>query len=535
MNTGIADDPAVDDSRSAVHHLVRAAAIVPVVFAVVFAVWGHSELAALTVPVAVHAVLVVFSLEASRLLALPVRLDGLTLFTAWEAARGCVAPVLIQYVGNGSAFHYRLGSVDDTRTVLFLGSGFFASAIAARLVCGLVLPRGPGGGRRQVACLRPSVIPTWALVLVGCVGMVIRFPSPAAVAGFLSGAIEQLQGNDQIGSGGLLLLGMVLRPLLFIGLVLELRRRRAAGRPWLWLLLPLGLVLVFGLASYGLNRATVAYAVFAAAFVFLDRSRRRLRIAPMIAAVSALGMFFVGVGTLRATLWVSRTALDAPTIGIVPALQSVIPYFGTPMQLAVALPWIRASNPFGIETFGLSLLSPVPGAPDVARTASSTAVYNHVVYHSFLGKDQLLPTWFEGYLCFGVIGVIGAGVAAAVLLCVSDVLRIRTNTMLSAYGSALLMLWTAQAGVTSFGVIEQNIIYFVLVPLLLGLLGTPNEAAASTINERSQREAPHALRHLRSDRGVPRNAHGRDTRQSAGRRTVGRRRRRDDRGAALPR
>lgn len=104
MTTASAVVRAIDDSRAAVHHLVRAAAVVPVLLSLGFLVFGHGDERAFTVPVVVHAVLVVLSLEVSRLLTLPVRFDGLTLFTAWEAARGCVAPVIIQYVGNGSAF-----------------------------------------------------------------------------------------------------------------------------------------------------------------------------------------------------------------------------------------------------------------------------------------------------------------------------------------------------------------------------------------------------------------------------------------------
>jgi len=523
----------IADSRTAVHRVVVATAVGAVALAVGFLAFGQGEARGLTVPVAVHAVLVLAALQVSRMVDQPLKVDGLTLFTAWEAARGCVAPVIIQFVGNGSAFHYRLGTVEDSRFVLMLGSGFFATAIATRLVIGLV--RRGDGAVRPVASLRPSRLPTWALVVAGSLGLLIRFPSPSAVAGFLSGSIEQLQGNDQIASNGVVLVGMLLRPLLFIGLVLLIRERRTAGRAWVWLLVPLGVAVVFGLASYGLNRATVAYALFAMAFVFLDRSPRRLRVLPMVVAVGALGTFFVGVGTLRATLWVSRTGLDAPTIGLVPALQSVIPYFGTPMQLAAALPWVRASNPFGPGSFGLSLLSPVPGAPDVARTESSTALYNHVVYHSYIGKDQLLPTWFEGYLCFGVLGVVMAGVVAALLLAASDVLRRRSSTVLSSYGSSLLVLWCAQAGVTSFGVIEQNLIYFILLPMVLGLLGQPRGTAPSNPSERNHREDPHALRHLRADARVPRHPHGRDPGQSARRRAGGGRHRRDDRAAPLPR
>jgi hypothetical protein len=454
---------AVRESTRTVHWLIRAVVIVAAACSLGYALVEGHEPGLLTLPVLLQAVLVVVALEVARALDTGLRIDALTLFTAWEAMRGCVAPVLIQFVGNGTSFYYRLGTYADTRFVLFLAILFFAVVVATRVVAGLVRRRTPVAARP----LTPSRIPPWMLIALGGIGMVIRFPTPVSVQEFLSGSIAGLQGTGAVSSSGIVLVGMLLRPLLFVGLVVLLRNRRRAGRRWLWLVVPILVSIVFGLASYGLNRATVAYAVIGVALVFLERARRAIRLVPTATVLGLLGTFFVGVGTLRSTLWVSRTGLAAPEVGFIPILQSVIPYFGTPMQLAASLPPVRVSDPFGLGSFLLSLLSPIPGAPSEARTGSSTALYNNVVYHSFVGKDQLLPTWFEGYLCFGVIGVVLAGIAVALLQVLSDAMRRRLSTVLGAYAGALFVLWIAQAGVTSFGVVEQNLIYFILTPLAL--------------------------------------------------------------------
>jgi hypothetical protein len=460
----------LDTSRRTVRWLVRAVAVTATLASIVHTAVIGSDAGVLTLPVIAEAVLVVLALEVSRTSREPLRIDALTLFTAWEAMRGCATPAVIQWIGNGDGFLYRLGTHADTALVLWLAVAFFLVVVMTRTALLLVTERTARGERSlAVPRITASRISPWALVGIGSIGMVIRFPSPSAVAGFLSGAVDQLQGTDQVTSSGITLLGMLLRPLLFVGLVLVARERRRRGRPVWPVVPPLVVSIVFGLASYGLNRATVAYAVIGMVLVFSERSARPLRARHLSAAVGLLGSFFVLVGTLRASLWVSRSGLDAPPLELVAVVQSAIPYFGTPMQLAAALPAVRVSDPFSPMTFLLSVVSSVPGAPEIARTASSTAVYNHIVYHSFLGKDQLLPFWYEGFLCFGLAGVVGAGVLVGVLQAVSDRWRSSTSTVLGSYAAALFVLWIAQASVTSIGVIEQNFLYFVLTPLGLAV------------------------------------------------------------------
>ncbi|MGU3410279.1 hypothetical protein ACLBWP_09245 [Microbacterium sp. M1A1_1b] len=456
-------------SRRVIHWAIRAVALSAVLASLVIAATTGGDAGVLTLPVLVEAVLVVVALEVARASREELRVDALTLFTAWETMRGCVTPVIIQYLGNGHAFYYRLGTYADTELVLWLAVLFFVVVIATRLSASIVgsAARGSDQVALRVSGLGASRISSWVLIGLGAVGLVIRFPSPGAVAGFLSGAIEQLQGTGEGASSGIPLIGMVLRPMLFVGLVLLARDRRRAGRSVLPVVPFLVVAVVFGLASYGLNRATVAYAIIGMVFVFAERAAGALRGRHLAGLLGLLTAFFVLVGTLRSSLWVTRTGLDAPTLQLVPVLQSVIPYFGTPMQLAAAIPPVRVSDPFGMTSFVLSVLSPIPGAPDAARTASSTALYNNIVYHSFVGKDQLLPTWFEGFLCFGVIGVIGSGVVVGLLLAVSDLWRRRTSTVLGSYAAALFVLWIAQASVTSFNVIEQNLIYFIVPPFVL--------------------------------------------------------------------
>ncbi|WP_065962754.1 hypothetical protein [Curtobacterium sp. UCD-KPL2560] len=467
-DTAVSGATAVALSRRTVHWLIRSVALVAVAASVVFAACVGGDAGVLTLPVLAETVLVVAALEASRASRGPLRLDALTLFTAWEAMRGCAVPAAIQYLGNGDDFFYRLGTFSDTVAVLWIAVLFFLVVIVSRVAFALL---GDHGGQRSgptaVPPVTPSRVAPWALVGLGVVGMVIRFPSPAAVTGFLSGAVDQLQGTADVTVGGLTLVGMVLRPMLFVGLVLVARERRARGCSVLPVVPGLLIAVVFGLASYGLNRATVAYAVIGMVLVFSERARGPVRAWPAAAAVGLLGSFFVLVGAVRATLWLDRSGLERPRLDPVAIVHSAIPYFGTPMQLAAALPSVRVSDPFGLTSFVLSVISPVPGAPDAARTASSTALYNHIVYHSFVGKDQLLPFWYEGFLCFGIAGVLAAGVLVGGLQALSDRWRASASTVLGSYAAALFVLWIAQASVTSINVIEQNVIYFVLPPLAL--------------------------------------------------------------------
>jgi len=466
-------DP-IASSRQVVGLLLASIVAVTAAFATLAPVVLVGDDALFAFPVLVHGALICAAIVCMLTMCTGLRVDSFMLFVAWETLRGCVAPVILMYVGPGTRFYYRLGTPSDSRTVLFIGSLFFAAVLATRVIVALFEQRR-NSARRVAPDLSGSAFSSdrmtaGPLVLVGLVGLALRFPTPGAIQAFFSGSVEGLQGNGEFTGGPLLLAANFLRPLLVIGLVMLIRTRRTQGLRW-WPLVPVTVVaVVLALASYGLNRGTVAYCLIAIALVYFERSRRRLRLGTVVVVLGALGAFFALVGQLRSTIWAARTGLGGTGLDPVSVLQSVLPYAATPAQLSAAMPVVAQSNPFGWHTFVMSLLSPVPGAPEAARTESGTALFNNIVYHSFVGKDQLLPTWFEGWLSFGLLGTIGVGVVVGVLLSLADALRRSVHTQVGLYGATIFALWVPQAGVTTISVIEQNTIYFALTPLVVAAL-----------------------------------------------------------------
>jgi hypothetical protein len=493
----VADDraDAVAASRRTVAWLLSSVAVLCTALAALAPITVGGDRALLALPTMLHGGLVLTTVVVMLAMRTGLRVDALTLFVAWELLRGCVAPVILMTLGPATTgFFYRLGTWSDARTVLFVGNLFLVVVVCVRVALAAVEQhlREHRRGTRPVrplpsqARLVAGRLPAWPLIALGLIGLAIRFPTIGAVTGFLAGDVDALQGNDEIGASGLLLASLLLRPLLVVGLVtVAWRRRRSAQR--YWHLLPLlALAVVFALASYGLNRGTVAFCVLSFALLFVERSRHALRVLPVVTAVVVLGGFFVGIGTLRATLWTQRTGLDPAPLDLASTARSVLGYAASPLQLSAALPTVEAASPFGLRTFALSLLSPIPGAPSIARTGSGTAIYNNVIYHSFVGKDQLLPSWFEGWISFGLLGVVAVAVALAALFALSDALRRRSRTVLATYGTTLFALWLSQAGVTSIGVIEQNTVNFVLTPLVIAAVAHlwPHRATSPSIAPR---------------------------------------------------
>lgn len=442
----------------------------------------RQEADGLAVLVAVQSLVVLLAVLVSDAVRPGLRVDALSLFTVWESFRGCWIPVVLQYVGPGDNFWYRLGSYDDALAVLGLGSASFFVVVVARALAGLGTSSWRRSRRRSgpppVAPLELDAVPARTLILLGLVGLVLRFPSVGSVTRFLSGDVDGLHATGGL-EGPLALAAVVLRPLLVIGLVLVVLRRRAEGRPWLVLLLPLAGAVVFALGSYGLNRGTPVYAALATTLVLVERSRGVLRLRALTAVVGAVGVVFVVVGSFRQVLWLDRTGLDAPEWGVAPVLQSLLGYGASPLLLASALPAHRTSNPFTPDTWALSFVSPLPGLGD-ARFANSSAVFNHVVYDRISAHDMLLPEWLHEYFVFGPLGLVVAGTVLGLLFALADVARRRTSTMLGAYAAATATLWVTQLGVTSVTVVEQNLVNFVAVPALLAVVSAARPAVRGT-------------------------------------------------------
>lgn len=464
-------------TRRTVHGILLAVAVIATASSLAHAALVGGPFGAFALPALVECLVIVIGILVVATTATGLRIDTLTMFLGWETLRGCIAPAIIQWFGSGSNFFWRPGSVDDAVVVLWLGVLFVTVVIVTRAVCGVLgnARFGARSGGVRAPSPRPAMpvpvrtgpVPIGVLILLGLVGLILRFPTPGAVLEFLSGSVDGLVGNDVITQGPVVFIGMVLRPLLVVGLVMLLRARHRAGRSWWWALPPLAVAVVFGLGSYGLNRATIVFVSLALVLVVLERTRSTVRMLPALLGAAVIGAFFFFVGTLRSTIWLSRTGLDAPEVGLVPALQSVLVYAASPMQLAGALPWAEATGAFSGSTFVKSMLSPIPGFPDGWRTESGVALYNHAVYHSFIGKDQLIPTWFESYLSFGVIGIVVIGVVFGVLMAVADAARRRASSFPAAFAVAMVSLWVSQPSAVGTYSIVQSLLYFAVPALVV--------------------------------------------------------------------
>lgn len=479
----------VRSSRATVHWLLRGVVVIAATLSLAQACLVGGPAGPFVLPVLLQSVVVLVGIEVSRASRTGLRVDALTLFLGWESLRGCVAPVIIQWFGSGGNFFWRPGTYADATVVLYLGLAFAATVVVTRATAGaLAAAAGDRTRRATGAAVRSPLVTVPPLVdgpltpavfiALGLVGLVLRFPDVASVTSFLAGDIDGLQRNDVVPKGPITFLSEVARPLLFIGLAMLMRKRHRAGSSTWWLVLPVLGSVVFALGSYGLRRAVMAFAVIALVFVLLDRSSRRIRLVPSVAAVAVLGAFFFGAGTLRSTLWLERTGLEAPEVGIVPALQSVLVYAASPMQLSGAMPWAAETGAFTPWTFVLSLLGPVPGIPDEWRLQSGVALFNHAVYHSFVGRDQLVPTWFEGYLSFGVPGVFGVGLVFGLLMLLSDRMRTRLQSFPAAYAAATVALWVSQPSAVGTYSILQNLLCYALPPLFLVAVGSVLPARA---------------------------------------------------------
>ncbi len=478
-----------DATRRTVHRALLGAALPATVLSLAHAVLRGGPFGGFVLPVLVECLVLILGMALSRAMANGLRVDSLTLFLGWEALRGCVAPTIIQWFGSGSNFFWRPGSVGDATTVLWLGVLFAAFVVTTRGLCGVAGTRSRSSSDRSASSSSRSLVPqplvtgpvpASVLVVLGLVGTVMRFPSIDAVLDFVTGDFFE----RPLENGPLVFVSASLRPLLVVGVAMVLRDRYRAGSGWRRMIPPLAIAAVFALGSFGLNRAAILFACLAPALAATDRSRRALRIGPLALVLVAIGLFFFFVGTFRSTLALERTGLDAPEIGVVPALQSVLVYAASPMQLAGALPWAAATDAFGGASFINSLLSPLPSYPDAWREQSGVALYNHAVYHSYIGKDQLVPVWFESFLSFGWPGIVLVGVVAGMLISFADIGRLRARSFPAAFAAAIVAFWVTQAGCVGSYSIVQNFLYFAapaLVVLAVSRVfrrGVPHPAAS---------------------------------------------------------
>jgi len=452
--------------------LLMSGAALLLVASIVVSLSIESERLSLTLPIVVQAVIGMIATRAIVARAGAVSVCA-GLIIGFEIFRGCAVPLLVQIFGQEQPKYRQLGTYSDAAEVLWIGVGFFASITAVFVVYALVAD----ASRRQrvdtVAESKADVnIATGggvAMVGLGIVGLVMRFPDASAIGAFLSGDYDGLQTAPQ---GGLLgFASAVLRPLLPLGLALIMVRAHRESRRVPFLLWPLlAGAIVFALGSYGLNRAAVLLPT--AAFIVASARYLALRIRPMWVVVSAgaAAAMFIGLGGLRESLYAERIGDGAArrTSFVESIVQTVILYGQSPIQVAPAI----AASREGIwapETLVNSLLSPIPGAPDDLRSHTGTVIYNQLLYQSSIPTDQIIPSWAEVYFSTGFLGLAAIGMFVGVLALSLDRAVHRSRILVRSYSLILAVLIIGQISISSISATLQNLVYFVAVPMLMAL------------------------------------------------------------------
>lgn len=420
--------------------------------------------ALLSVPVAIHCILVFVGTglaTKSR-----VAFGGIFLLTALELIRGCIVPVLVQFTGQTSPIYRELGGFSDAILVLFIGNAFYATVLCITWIT--TLSQGPGfwteESRRAPVSIRTGTV----LIALGALGLFMRFPSVDSIQGFLSGRYEDLQ--TALGGGLVGFASAVLRPLLPLGIAFVLVARRRIDITQLVLFGLLGVTGYFALGSFGLNRATILFPILA---LFVALASEHIRVHASIVWTAAVGSvvgFFV-LGNVRNVLYAERMGQTAePTSPLVSAVQTLLIYGQSPLQSAPALAAAKVRSEWSIGSLVNSLLSPIPGVSDEIRASTGTAIYNRVLYHNATTRDQILPSWLEGFLSLGIGGTIALGLIVALAMRVLDRARLHSRSLLGAYASAIATIWLAQVSINSVSGAVQGIIYFAVFPALLALL-----------------------------------------------------------------
>jgi hypothetical protein len=424
--------------------------------------------AVLALPVVIECILIMVGVELSVRTRSSVPFDGIILVTLVELLRGAIVPVFLQFFGQDDPIYRQLGSYDDGVLVLLIANLFYFTFLLASAAWSV--RHLPNTIRSTVERVHQSHVSAgaWLLIVVGSVGLVLRFPTVLSIATFLAGDYEALQTSSAGGAEGFV--ASILRPLLPLGIALLIADRKRKERnlviPTLFLLASM----FFALGSYGLNRSTIIFPVIAFAAAYAGVIGFHLRLRASITLGFALVIGFFAIGSLRGSLYADRLGQTGEAKGTVAELvQTVLIYGQSPLQSAPTLAARINNSPWGLTSLLQSLLSPIPGVSDALRAGSGTTIYNKLLYQNSVSKDQILPSWLEAFLSVGVAGPIMLGVAAASALWWLDRRRARASNLLGSYGPALAVVWLAQLSVNSVSGVGQGLIYFAAAPIALGL------------------------------------------------------------------
>lgn len=377
----------------------------------------------------------------------------LLLLTAWlqNCATGLLdlsrGPIYLPFRNPASEEAVTRSSLTGLLFVLCISLGWFLSS--AR-------PARPANSRSKP-------VPSGWLVVLGIMGLLLRFPSLGSLSTFLSGEYGSV---SERATGLLGFASSVLRPMLAVGLFCMYVDAKAKGatlkKYWAALLSPLAFLAV---ASFALNRAAIVLPL-AAMLIAYHVGVQPIPLKRWLAAGFGMVAAFISLGIFRTQLFNSRGGrydIATETSALDSLVQAVQLYAQSPFLTGVLFePRTETSDGFGITSLVASAVGPVPALGETFRDVSGTAVYNQLIYGRSTVRDQIIPVWAELERSTGLLWMCAfAFVIGALMKRWGSLARPGTSPF-QHYAVALGALWLSQVTITSIQALSQVSIYFLL-------------------------------------------------------------------------
>lgn len=341
------------------------------------------------------------------------------------------------------------------RSVILTSACYFGAAFIA--VSGR---RTKNSGQGNTGEITGTISGAMPLILIGTVGLWMRFPDLASLRGYFAGDYTELS----LAAEGLWgLVSSILRPLLPAGAFIAWANRRSISSS-LFLLV----TCLVALGSFSLNRAYVAVPILAFIIVYHTRVKRISKRAMAIIGLALIAAFMM-TGAVRSTTLNSEggkydVAQPFEDGAISTTAHTVQLYAQPALQTGLAL---ASPSLVDFNNIVSSILSPIPGTNEQIRDHTGTREYNRQIYRSDTPNDQILPSHIESWWGLGPFGYIAWVTAVGLAMRALQGLVESAAEMPRALIFTIASLWLAQVQIVSFTVLTQVAIYLTPAAILL--------------------------------------------------------------------
>lgn len=220
-------------------------------------------------------------------------------------------------------------------------------------------------------------------------------------------------------------------------------------------------------STYGYNRAVIAAPLVCITAV-IDRHIRKVPLSFLICAGSALLLVLVFVGQYRGTrLGVEELLNEEGTASRLirksDFSEQLQLYSGGPQFTAYLLEVSQFGQNISLgQTFGATLLSPVPVLGKAFRPSSGPVLYNNLIYGNSTTLDQPIPFAGEVFINFHILGIIvGYALLGRWIRRLQNGFE-NTAGSLKTFSFLYIAIWLCYTIHSSALVVSQMLIYFCL-------------------------------------------------------------------------